>query len=139
MKIKIKKLVKHATIPTYATQGDAGMDLYVAGVEYIDEDHVRYKFGIALEIPEGYVGMVFPRSSIYKQKQILTNCVGILDSGYRGEVMAVMLGTSSSSYTLGDRAAQLIIMPYPYIEFEEAEELSITERGVGGYGSTGNL
>lgn len=137
MKIKIKKLHKNAIIPAYSKNGDAGMDLTVTEVIRVDSEHFQYKFGVAVEIPEGYVGLMFPRSSIYKQRQILSNSVGVIDSGYRGELMAVMIGTSDTSYKVGERAAQLLILPYPQIEFEETKELSVTERGYGGYGSSG--
>ena len=139
MKIKIKKLSENAVIPKYAMHGDAGMDLTVTDIEILDRYHVKYKFGIAIEIPLGYVGLVFPRSSIYKQGQILTNSVGVIDSGYRGEICAVMMGNNSDlSYKVGDRAAQIMIIPYPQIEFEESNDLSESERGSGGHGSTGN-
>jgi dUTP pyrophosphatase len=137
MKVKIKKLSENAVIPTYSKEGDAAMDLTVTSMEIVDYEHIKYGFGIAIEIPFGYVGFVFPRSSCYKQRQILSNAVGVIDSGYRGEISAVMIGTSSHSYKVGERAAQLIILPYPEIEFEEVSELSETERGEGGYGSTG--
>ena len=138
MKIKIKKLSENAVIPKYAMHGDAGMDLTVTDIEIVDHFHVKYKFGIAIEIPLGYVGLVFPRSSIYKQGQILTNSVGVIDSGYRGEICAVMMGNNSYlSYKVGDRAAQIMIIPYPQIEFEESNYLSESERGSCGYGSTG--
>jgi dUTP pyrophosphatase len=137
MKVKIKKLSENAVIPTYSKEGDAAMDLTVTSMEIIDNEHIKYGFGIAVEIPIGYVGFVFPRSSCYKQRQILSNAVGVIDSGYRGEISAVMIGTSSHSYKVGERAAQLIILPYPEIEFEEVSELSETERGKDGYGSTG--
>ncbi len=138
MKVKIKKLTESAVIPKYSKPGDAGMDLTITSIDHIDTEHVKYGFGLAFEIPAGYVGYIFPRSSCYKQRQILSNAVGVLDSGYRGEVGAVFIGTSIERYKVGDRAAQLIIMPVPTIEFEEVEELSQTERGTGGYGSTGN-
>lgn len=137
MKIKIKKLHEKAVIPTYAKHGDAGMDLTAVSAEYIDSEHMKYSFGLALEIPFGYVGLVFPRSSCYKQRQLLSNSVGVIDSGYRGEISAVMIGNSRHSYEVGNRVAQLIIMPIPSIEFEEVENLSETERGSGGYGSSG--
>ena len=138
MKIKIKKLSENAVIPKYAKNGDAGMDLTVTDFEPLDGYNIKYKFGIAIEIPLGYVGLVFPRSSIYKQGQILTNSVGVIDSGYRGEICAVMMGNNSDlSYKIGDRAAQIMIIPYPQIEFEESNDLSESERGSGGYGSTG--
>ena len=138
MKIKIKKLAENAVIPKYARHGDAGMDLTVTDIEIVDHFHIKYKFGIAIEIPLGYVGLVFPRSSIYKQGQILANSVGVIDSGYRGEICAVMMGNNSDlSYKVGDRAAQIMIIPYPQIEFEESNYLSESERGSGGHGSTG--
>lgn len=137
MKIKIKKLHPDAVLPKYAKQGDAGMDLIAVIRERIDNYHYKYNFGLAIEIPEGFVGFIFPRSSCYKQRQMLSNCVGVIDSGYRGEISALMIGTTSDSYNVGDRVAQLIIMPVPYIDFEEVNELSDTERGAGGYGSTG--
>lgn len=138
MKVKIKKLHPNAVIPKYAHNTDAGMDLMVTEMERIDEHHIRYKFGIAVEIPEGYFGFIAPRSSIYKQKQVLSNGLGIVDSGYIGELMAVMIGTYEDTiYRVGDRAAQLLILPYPNIEFQEVEELKQTERSTGGYGSTG--
>jgi dUTP pyrophosphatase len=137
MQIKIKKLHKNAIVPKYAKDGDAGMDLTAASFEFLDTEHVKYNFGLAIEIPKGYVGLIFPRSSCYKQRQILSNCVGVVDSGYRGEISAVMIGTSDEKYHYGDRVAQLIVMPYPDVEFVEVDELSETERGEGGYGSTG--
>lgn len=144
MKVRIKKLHPDAVIPKYAKHGDAGMDLVAISKEsdsrrYLGYDKVvTYKTGIALEIPEGYVGLLFPRSSIYKKDLTLSNSVGVLDSGYRGEVMFKFRKTSYHDYEVGDRVGQLIIIPYPQIEFEEVEELSDTERGNGGYGSSGN-
>jgi dUTP pyrophosphatase len=137
MKIKIKKLNQNAVIPKYATNGSAGMDLTAISKEYIDSEHTKYNFGLALEIPIGKVGLIFPRSSCYKQRQILSNCVGVIDSDYRGEISVVMIGTSEFSYNIGERVAQIVLLDLPFIEFEEAQELSDTERGVGGYGSTG--
>lgn len=154
MKVKVKKLHSDAVIPSYAKPGDAGMDL-VAVSRYIDKSgNLVYGSGLAFEIPKGYVGLVFPRSSISKNNLQLTNSVGVIDSGYRGEVTVKFKGSFSafredlngkSAYTLykggiydvGERIAQMIIIPYPQIEFEEVEELSETERGDGGYGSTG--
>lgn len=138
MEVKIKRLHPDSKIPKYAKEGDAGMDLTVTEVEYLDSEHIKLHFGLAFEIPSGYVGYIFPRSSCYKQRQILSNSVGVLDSGYRGEVSAVMIGNNKDyMYKKGDRAAQIIIMPIPHIEFEEVETLSETERGTGGYGSSG--
>lgn len=138
--VKVKKLVKEAVIPTYAKNGDAGMDL-TAVSKSVDEEAAiaTYGTGLAFEIPKGYVGLIFPRSSSYKQQSILTNSVGVIDSGYRGEVMCKFYQSfdGTPSYEIGDRIAQIIIMPYPQIQFVESEELSETERNTGGYGSTG--
>ena len=139
MKVKIKKLVENAVIPTYAKKGDAGMDLTATSKTYDEQGNVVYGTGIAVEIPNGYVGLVIPRSSICKTDLLLTNSVGVIDSGYRGEIMAkfAYVHMHNKKYEIGDRIAQLIIMPYPIIEFVESEELSETERGDGGYGSSG--
>lgn len=138
MDIKIKRLVENAVVPSYAKKGDAGMDLTAVSVSKMGNNQVKYGFGLAVEIPEGYVGYVFPRSSCYKQNQTLSNCVGVIDSGYRGEISAIMTGDSDSSYKIGERVCQLIIMPIPFINFIPVLELTDTERGSGGYGSTGN-
>ena len=145
MKIKIKKLHPDAVIPKYAKLGDAGMDLYAVDIKIhvdslTDENtKIIVDSGLAFEIPEGFVGLVFPRSSIQSTGVRLTNCVGVIDSGYRGPVKAVFDIKDSSLiyYNKGDRFAQIMIIPYPQIEFEEAEELSETERSDGGFGSTG--
>ncbi len=139
LKIKIKKLHEDAKIPAYSKKGDAGLDLSCVSWENLREDHVRYNFGLSLEIPEGYVGLIFPRSSIYKHDQVLSNSVGVVDAGYRGEISAVMKTNDPfSQYKIGDRCAQLIILPFPKVEFEVSDDLTETERGEGGYGSTGN-
>ena len=143
LKVKIKKLKENAVVPMYAKQGDAGLDLTVVEItNEMSEDGVPmlvYHSGLSIEIPEGYVGLLFPRSSISKTSLTLTNSVGVIDSGYRGEIMAkfkINTNTLAAVYPVGDRFAQLIIMPYPIIEFEVSEELTETERGEGGYGST---
>lgn len=140
LKIKIKKLDKNAVIPQYAKPGDAGLDLTATSKSYDDFDNVCYGTGIAVEIPEGYVGLLFPRSSISKTDLILRNSVGVIDSSYRGEITFKfnnILLSSCESYNIKERIGQLIIIPYPQIEFEEVEELSVTERNTGGYGSSG--
>tara|TARA_R110000851_G_scaffold161631_1_gene305357 strand:+ start:478 stop:894 length:417 start_codon:yes stop_codon:yes gene_type:complete len=137
MKVKIKKLHADAIIPNYAKDGDAGMDLTAVDVS-ADEGTITYKTGLAVEIPRWHVGLLFPRSSVYKTGQSLTNCVGVIDSGYRGEIMLKFtLSPYQREYQIGDRIGQLIIIPYPMIEFVEVEELTQTDRGKGGYGSTG--
>jgi dUTP pyrophosphatase len=138
MKVKIKKLHEDAIIPKYAKDGDAGMDLTAVDVT-ADAGVITYKTGLAVEIPRWHVGLLFPRSSVYKTGQSLTNCVGVIDSGYRGEIMLKFtLSPYQREYQIGDRVGQLIIMPYPKIEFEEVEKLTQTDRGEGGYGSTGS-
>ena len=139
MKVKVMKLDAGATIPKYAKAGDAGMDLYAVTESYDKHGNYVYGTGLAIEIPEGYVGLIFPRSSISKTAHSLRNAVGVIDSGYRGEVMLKFdINTLNSPvYKVGDRIAQIIILPYPEIEFEEAWELSKTERGSGGFGSSG--
>jgi dUTP pyrophosphatase len=140
MKVKIKRLHKDAVIPKYAKPGDAGLDLVATNIISFDKEQVVYGTGIAVEIPEGYVGLVFPRSSIRKYEQYLSNSVGVIDSGYRGEIQATFNSRfyADVKYNVGDKIAQLIIMPYPHIDFEEVDELSETERADGGHGSTGN-
>lgn len=163
MKVRFKKLTPDAVMPTKAYKGDAGFDL-VATNEVFDKDNgsLRYGTGIAVEIPDGHVGLIFPRSSIFKYDVALSNCVGVIDSGYRGEIafhfkgahtfqrrpswverLAMKMGYIKSYhndprfYHVGDRIGQLVIMPYPEVEFEEVEELTETDRGNGGFGSSG--
>lgn len=138
--IKVKKLVTEAVIPSYSKVGDAGMDLTITREIENTSFSVSYGFGIAMEIPKGYVGLVFPRSSVRNQDLILSNCVGVIDSGYRGELQATFKktqGLDSIKYKVGERGAQIIILPYPTIYMTEVPELSDTERGSGGFGSTG--
>jgi dUTP pyrophosphatase len=141
--VKVKKLHENAVIPSYSKPGDAGMDLTITSIISETTTDVTYGFGIALEIPKNYVGLVFPRSSVRKYDLSLTNCVGVIDSGYRGEIQATfkktnwLKGDSSDKYVVGDRGAQIIILPYPQVFMVESDELSDTERGTGGFGSTG--
>lgn len=139
MKVKIKRLDRSAVIPKYAKDGDAGLDLTATAYKVNEKGQYIYTSDIALEIPDGYVGLLFPRSSICKKDLEMTNSVGVIDSNYRGPIKSVFNPTCEDPeiYELGERFAQLIIIPYPKIEFEEVEELSETERGTGGYGSTG--
>lgn len=139
MKVKIKRLDKSAVIPKYAKEGDAGLDLTATAYKVNDKGQYIYTSDLALEIPDGYVGLLFPRSSICKKDLEMTNSVGVIDSNYRGPIKSVFNPTCEDPeiYELGERFAQLIIIPYPKIEFEEVEELSETNRGTGGYGSTG--
>jgi len=142
MIVKIKKLNENAVIPSYAKNGDAGMDLVATSIISETDTQITFGIGLALEIPFGFVGLIFPRSSVRKTRLMLSNCVGVVDSGYRGELQATFNKVNQNSiadndYKVGDRIAQIMIIPYPPIEFEEADELSDTERGEGGFGSTG--
>jgi dUTP pyrophosphatase len=163
LNVKVKKLHKDAVIPTYAKYGDAGLDL-TATEKYFDENgNICYGTGLAFEIPDGYVGLIFPRSSVSKKDLSLSNSVGVVDSGYRGEVTFKFVPTKPSydinenyegleddkhwrvsvqesdigDYDIGDRIGQLIILPYPRVSLVEVQELSETERGDGGFGSSG--
>ena len=144
MKVKIKKIYDEAQIPKYAHPTDAGMDLYAVNRTCDEDENLVYGTGLAFEIPEGYVGLVFPRSSNAKKDLLMSNSVGVIDSGFRGEVKlkykmlpTVNVNRPFQHYELGERIGQLIILPYPKIEFEEVDELSESDRGEGGYGSTG--
>ena len=146
MKVKIKKMHPMAEIPQYANFGDAGLDLTATNMA-LDDLNIIYGTGLAVEIPVGYVGLIFPRSSISKRVLFQRNAVGVIDSGYRGEILVKFgyykkdhkaIFNANKVYDIGDRIGQLIIVPYPQIEFEEVTELSETDRGTGGFGSTGN-
>lgn len=152
MEVRFKKLVDEAVIPAYASEGDAGLDLVATSKEWSGEQgFVEFGTGIAVEIPRGYVGLLFPRSSISKSKYNLANSVGVIDSGYRGEIkLRFFLNSASLSnmegktnfklteYVEGDKIGQLVIIPYPIIQPVEVDELEATLRGDGGFGSTGN-
>ena len=139
MKVNVMKLDAGAIIPKYAKGGDAGMDLYAVSFGIDQNNNYVFGTGLAMEIPEGYVGLIFPRSSISRTAHSLRNAVGVIDSGYRGEIMLKFdINTHNSPvYEIGDRIGQVVILPYPQVEFEEVFELSKTTRGKGGFGSTG--
>lgn len=146
MEVKIKKLYADSILPTKAHATDAGYDLYAHNLMRDNQANLVYTTGVAMEIPQGYVGLVFPRSSISRKDLILTNCVGVIDSGYRGEISFKFKRVNfaeqqedllENEYIKDERIGQIIIMPYPEIEFVEVEELSDSERGDGGYGSSG--
>ena len=135
MKVRIKKLNDFATIPAYATDGSAGMDITAISKTYDDDGNIVYGTGLAFEIPEGYVGLLFPRSSNAKKDLILSNSVGVIDSDYRGEVSFKFKPSYCFNkddmdvvYDVGDRVGQMIIVPYPHIEWEEVKELLETKR-----------
>lgn len=155
LKVKIKKLHELAVVPKYARSGDAGLDLIATSVTYEKEKdlYMEYGTGLSMEIPKGYVGLIFPRSSISNIDLTLSNATGVIDSGYRGEIKCRFKCSAEFAtyqeqyagknmrpaiyYQIGDKIGQMIIIPYPKVEFEEVEELSQTERGASGYGSTG--
>jgi dUTP pyrophosphatase len=141
MKVKTRIIDKSIKTPPlqYAKRGDAGIDLTATSIWYDENRNVCYGTNRSFEIPEGYVGLIFPRSSNAKKDLLLSNSVGVIDSGYRGEVMFKFkhIMPQMYNYKIGDKIGQIIIMPYPQIEFEEVDELSETDRGVGGFGSTG--
>lgn len=140
MIINIKKLTGNAVIPQYAKDGDAGLDLTSVSKEE-NAMFIQYNIGLAIEIPEGYVGLLYPRSSISKYHLSLANSVGVIDSGYRGEIAVRFKKTIDNVYetvyNVGDKVAQLIIMPYPKVELVETAELVPSNRGDKGFGSTG--
>jgi dUTP pyrophosphatase len=159
LSVRFKKLHPKAVTPTYAKDGDAGLDLTATRM-FMGTNYIQYDTGIAVEIPDGYVGLVFPRSSITKMAAgvSLKNSVGVIDSGYRGEII-LRFDVPSESFRIdaetfryvtkdgfqeelaipqiGERIGQLMIIPYPTIYLEEVDELSSTDRGEGGFGSTG--
>lgn len=141
LSIKVKKLVDHADLPKYSREGDAGLDLTATDM-YHDREHgfVEYGTGLAVEIPRGYVGLLFPRSSISKKSLSLANSVGVIDSNYRGEIKLRFRPTQDipEEYSVGERVGQLLVIPYPEVQLEEVEELSDTNRGAGGFGSSGD-
>ena len=136
---KFKKIFFDAEIPSYTKKGDAGIDLRSRSLMRTGQ-YYEYGTGLGLEIPEGYVALLFPRSSISNTDHYLRNSVGVIDSGYRGEIKVRMsvpeLG--GKEYDIGDKIAQLVIIKLPWVEIQEVEELSETDRGEGGFGSTGN-
>lgn len=142
VKVKIKKLSKDAIVPEYANPGDAGLDLYAVDAYHNrDYNYIEYGTGLAVEIPQGYVGLIFPRSSISKTPHSFCNAVAVIDSGYRGEVMLRMRtkkGREDQEYAFGDKIGQLVVLPYPEVKFEQVTELSSTVRGDRGFGSTDN-
>lgn len=138
MKVHFKKLVQEAQTPKFGKPGDAGADLVATSMSNHD-DHLVYGVGLAVEIPEGMVGLVFPRSSIRQTDLFMANSVGVIDSGYRGEIFITFNVKKGATrwYQVGDRIAQLVIMPVPLVKYVEVDELSETERGIAGHGSTG--
>lgn len=138
MKIKIKLTETAAKLPYHATDGSAGYDLYATRIITETTTQIRYGTGVAVEIPKGYCGLIFPRSSICNRGLQLSNCVGVIDSDYRGEITAVFnLQYPYQIYEVGERIAQMVVVPCETLDFEVVNELEETKRGIGGYGSTG--
>lgn len=144
MKLNIKKLTPDSILPTYATPGSNGIDLYCTAV-VIHPDYAEFRTGIAVEIPVGYVGLLVPRSSVSNKNLVMANSCGIIDSDYRGEVSMRFKVLDSAShgafkysklYTQGEKVGQLVIVPAPKMEIVEVKELDETDRGSGGFGST---
>ena len=138
MRMRIKKLHPDAVIPKYAHFGDAAVDL-VATQRWTDPGgNICYGTGLAMEIPHYHVGLLFPRSSVSKTNLRLCNAVGVIDPGYRGEVILKFDKNGDKEYKVGDRVGQLMLVPIPSIQFVEVRNLPGSDRGEGGFGSTGN-
>lgn len=141
MKVKFQILNPAAKAPTRANPGDAGFDLYATAVTHPSGSvgvFVEVCTGISLEIPKGYAGFIFPRSSISNTKHFLRNSVGVIDSGYRGEIkLRFSVDDSNTSYQIGDRVGQIVFIRMPVVELIESESLNYSSRGQGGFGSSG--
>ena len=143
MKVNVKKLDPNAIIPTYGTEFAAGADLYAlteGTVELTPNETKLIKTGIAMEIPKGYVGLVYARSGLACKRGLApANKVGVIDADYRGEIMVALHNHSDkiTSIENGERIAQMVIAPFITADYNEVEELSDTDRGAGGFGSTG--
>lgn len=135
--LKVKILDGQAKLPIAANPGDAGLDLVATSIQE-ESEYVEYGTGLAMEIPEGHVGLLFPRSSVSKKDLILANSVGVVDSSYRGEVKLRFKRASNGTnrYLIGEKVGQLLILPYPLTYVTVHENLSETKRGEGGFGST---
>ena len=138
MRIRIKKTHPDAVVPKYAHFGDAAVDLVAVRKWEDDHGNVCYGTGLAMEIPIHHVGLLFPRSSISKTDLRLANAVGVIDSGYRGEIILKFDLSGGILYKVGDRIAQLMLVPIPSINFVEVVNLPKSDRDTGGFGSSGN-
>lgn len=143
-KVRVKKLCEEAILPKYGSPSAAGADLYAlteeGGVCFAPSQTRMIRTGIAMEIPEGYVGLIYARSGIACKRSLApANKVGVIDSDYRGEIMVALHNHSAEEQKIenGERIAQLVIAPYLTVAFEESDTLDDTERGEGGFGSTG--
>lgn len=142
VKLKVKLLTDTAQIPTYAHEGDACFDIYSDGLKEMGGVTMVHSTGLKFEIPKGYAMMIYSRSGMaFKSDTRLANCVGVIDSGYVGEVMVKLTSDSrclgALAYSKGDRIAQAMLIPVPVVYFEEVHGVEDTERGNGGFGSSG--
>ena len=144
MQIKIKKVNPNAKIPTRGSDQAAGYDLYACldaeNITIPAHQTVKVPTGISMAIPEGYFGAIFARSGLAAKKGLRpANCVGVIDSDYRGEFMVMLHNDTDEPKTVEnhDRVAQLVVMPFMSVEFQETDSLDETQRGTGGFGSTG--
>ena len=140
--LKIKKLNENATVPTYGSACAAGADLYSCEEEitFLPGETKLVHTGIAMQIPDGYVGLVYARSGIATKRGLApANKVGVIDSDYRGEIMVALHNHGNEAQTVcdGERVAQIVFAPYYTAEFNLVDELDSTDRGAGGFGSTG--
>lgn len=138
--MKVKLVNEYAQLPTRGSEDAAGLDLYCPfHIKVPADSQKKIPLGVAVEIPKGHMGLLVPRSSMSKTPLRCANSVGIIDEDYRGELSIVYENVSCKDYEIarGDRIAQLIIVPIAVVDVEEAQTLSETERGEGGYGSTG--
>ena len=139
--IRFQKLDPAARVPTYGSSSAAGADLYaLQGVTVAPGQTVMMHTGIALEIPEGYAGLIYARSGLATKRGLApANKVGVVDADYRGEIMVSLHNHSGEAQSVeaGERIAQLVITPFLRVEFDESDGLSDTDRGAGGFGSTG--
>jgi dUTP pyrophosphatase len=139
MEIIVKRLLPEAVMPKRANKTDAGVDLVATSKRIEGDLFIEYGTGIAVEIPKGYVGLLFPRSSVTNKQMMLKNSVGVIDSEYRGEIKARFMfrDENEEHYSVGERVAQLLIVPIALPDFIESEVLNESDRGEGGFGSTG--
>lgn len=142
VRVPIKILSRDAQIPHMAYNGDAGVDLRsVERIVLKPQERAMVATGLAIALPEGYAGFILPRSGLAAKHGIsIVNAPGLVDSNYRGELKVILLNTDpDNSFTIeiGDRIAQLIVMPVPTINFEQVEELTESQRGESGFGSSG--
>lgn len=151
MKVKIKKLADKVQTPVYSSQEAAGLDFFAHTIKYVYDEaehnysldklrYIEYDTSIAIEIPPGFVGLMFPRSSVSNKDLLLANSVGVIDSDYRGSIKFRFKRTQiykTDEYKVGEKIGQLLIIPIPKVELEEVADLSDTIRSSGGYGSTG--